>query len=372
MCACLPSPSRPKALRNQRGVILISVLLVVALVAALAIKFTDQYQLGLARAESRWHGVQARQFLEGTEEVAKLLFDVANIDPETDYLGEPWGNQVPIEEEGVTGVAQLVDVTSQLNLNDLAGALDASKPLGDPSRYKEPQRRFIRLLQTFPERPINQGEAEGLLEAVVDWLDNDDTESGMYGAESNYYQGLAEPYMAANGEFRSIDELRLVRGFNEMPDLVNLLLPYVSVLPGSEAGLNINTLAASVQLETPQGTQERANNLVRSLGGIKELTPLNDAEALQFMAQRPETGFGDDRELIEEWMKNFPDRELDGSGLKLKTRYFWLNASVQLLDQRRRMRSLLLVGDNNRLKVLQRDDVYEFPRIVQSDKNKRR
>jgi len=39
---------------RQRGMVLILVLLVVALVVGLSVKYASQFQLGMARAESRW------------------------------------------------------------------------------------------------------------------------------------------------------------------------------------------------------------------------------------------------------------------------------------------------------------------------------
>lgn len=376
MCGSLHSLNSNKRFRlaQQRGVILIAVLLTVALVAALGIKFAAQYQLGLARAESRWHGLQARAFLEGTEEVAKLLFSTADLDPNTDYLGEPWGNEVPIEEEGVTGFAKLTDATAQLNLNDLNSALVAEKPQGSPDRYSEPQRRFIRLLQTFPDMPLGQQEAEGLLEAVVDWLDPDDAESGMGGAESNYYQGLADPYMAANASFKSIEELRLIRGFNEHPELVNRLLPFITVLPIQGAGININTLEAvlvqpGTKPEPGETGGNQANNLVRALGSADSLDPMSDADAIQFLMERKETGFPDTASIGEAWSRMFSGRQLDATGLNIKTNYFWLNASVQMVDQRRNMRSLMQKNEDGSvtLKVIQREDVYELPNVVRPD-----
>src|SRR5690606_30080488 len=228
-----------------------------------------QYQLGLARAEARWHGAQARAFLEGTEEVAKLMFSVADNDPNLDFLGEEWSAQVPIEDDGVTGVAQLVDATAQLNLNDLITPVVVDKPMGDAGRYSEPQRRFIRLLQTFPDLPLNQNEAEYLLESVLDWMDADDNESGMGGAESNYYQGLKNGYLPANAPFKSVDELRLVRGFNDLPYLVLRLQAFVTVLPGDKVGMNINTLDAI----SPFG--EGINNLWLTLNDVNSLAPLS-------------------------------------------------------------------------------------------------
>jgi general secretion pathway protein K len=377
VCGSLPSLNSLRSNRansRQRGVILIAVLLTVALVAGLGIKFAGQYQLGLARAESRWHGLQARAFLEGTEEVAKLLFSTADLDEKIDYLGEPWANEVPIEEEGVTGIAKLVDATTQLNLNDLDGVLPADKPIGTPDRYTEPQRRFIRLLQTFYDVPLGQQEAEALLESVVDWIDQDDGESGMGGAESNYYQGLADPYMAANAPFRSVDELRLIRGFNENPLLVNRLLPYVTVLPGNTVGININTLEAviiqeGVEVEPGDQGANQANNLVRALGSADSLEPMTDSDAIQLLMDRPETGFADAAAVTEAWSKMFSGRQLDTTGINSKTNFFWLHASVQMVDQRRNMRSLMERGEQSTLRVRQREDVYELPTVARPDED---
>lgn len=362
---CLNSSSNP-AIRpsTERGTVLVLVLLIVALVAGLSVKFAAQYQLGLARAETRWHGAQARAFLEGTEEVAKLMFPEADLDINIDYLGEPWGSEVPIEDEGVTGFAKMTDATIQFNLNDLARPIDLTKPDGTPERYSESQRRFIRLLQTFPDLPLDQNQAEMLLAGVVDWIDADEAESGSGGAESNFYQGMKEPYRAANALFKSVDELRLVRGFNESPILVMLLQPFITALPIADAGLNINTM----DLVGPYG--KGINNLLLCINGSADLVPMNPSDMEQFIASRPPTGFADKQGITEAWNTMFAGKPLDVDGLNTATKYFWLNSTVQLVDQRRSMRSLMMRGaEPGTLKVIRRDDVFELPTVDRSEKD---
>jgi general secretion pathway protein K len=360
---CLNNSNKRAAGRSaQRGTILVLVLLIVALVAGLSVKFAAQYQLGLARAETRWHGTQARAYLEGTEEIAKLMFREGDIDAAIDYLGEPWGSKVPIEDEGVSGFAQLTDATNKLNLNDLARPVDLTQPDGTPERYSEAQRRFIRLLQTFPELPLDQNQAEMLLLAVVDWVDADENESGSGGAESNFYQGMEDPYRPANALFKSVDELRLVRGFNEAPELVTLLQHFVTVLPVTDAGLNVNTL----DLVGPYG--KGMNNLLLCINGSTDLSPLNPADIEQFIVARPPTGFADNQAITTAWNSVFPGRPLDADGLKTQTKYFWLNSTVQLVDQRRSMRSLMVRGnEQGTLQVMRRDDVFELPTVDRSE-----
>lgn len=380
MCGYLPYLNyhhrNPKAASaKQRGAVLIMVLLIVALVAGLGIKFASQYQLGLARAESRWHGMQARAFLEGTEELAKILFPEADIDLKTDYIGEPWGNEVPIEEDGVTGVAKLVDATSKFNLNDLypKSLFNPELPDTDPKRYSDRQRFFIRLLQAFPEAPVSTNEAIYLLEALTDWVDSDDAESGQGGAESNYYQSQPEPYMAANGLFQSVEELRLVRGFTERPELVNSLLPYITVLPANDVLMNINTFAAGGDAEESTGEQGQPfNRLLLALNAEDELEIISEMDAQAFMSKRSETGFADVPELMEAWNTQF-SKPLDAGVFKFQSDYFWLEATVQLVDQRRSMRSLMrAISDpdsgGRSLTVIQREDVFELPSSVRKKK----
>lgn len=351
-----------RSARPQRGTVLVLVLLIVALVAALSVKFAEQYQLGLARAETRWHGAQARAFLEGTEEVAKLLFADADLDRDADYLGEPWSSEVPIEDEGVSGVARLVDATSQLNLNDLFSGSSLSTEIAPnlPERYTEPQRRFIRLLRTFEDVPLAEDQAIYLMEAVVDWMDPDDQESGQGGAESNFYQSMPEPYQPANTLFKSVDELRLVRGFNENPMLVLRLMPFITVLPQSSVGLNVNTI------EPMSPTGKGVNNLLRSINDHNTLEPATEADVEFSFKSRKDSWFQSDAEV----QNAFVNKSVEG--LNRRTAFFWLYSTVQIVDQRRSMRSLMTrteVNGRPSLTVIQREDVYELPTVNRPDED---
>jgi len=66
------------------------------------------------------------------------------------------------------------------------------------------EKLFVNLGQT-PD------EARALVAAIEDWRDPDN-ETRLGGAESSYYMALARPYRPANEDFRSIEELLLVRG----------------------------------------------------------------------------------------------------------------------------------------------------------------
>ncbi len=340
-----------KYLRNsgrEQGAVLIMVLLIVALVAGLGIKFAGDYQLGLARAEARWHGAQARAYLFSGEGAAiKFL---ATDDAAVDYREELWGQPVPIELPDNMGnlLITVDDANSKFNLNRLLNvqADFATKAPSDATRYTPSQRMFIRLLQALPNpddphTPLVQSPetAIAILEAIVDWTDPDMETSGANGAENDYYLGQPDPYQAANMPFRSVEELQMVRGVT--PKIMQALRPYITVLEPSET-LNVNTMPEL---------------MFRCINLSTELTPLSESQAQALMAEKPTTGFyaslGD---FDTSWNK------VNGAGgaqvdkeLAVNTKYFWLTTIVQIGDQRRVGRSLLLRG-NPLFKVVRREE----------------
>lgn len=340
--------------KSQTGAVLIMALLIVAVVAGLSIKFAGDYQLGLTRAESRWHGAQARAYMLGMENAALKLLEEADENPEVDYLGEGWDTEVPFEIEGGWLLARAVDATSLIDLNSLAGNNFGERPMNDPERYTEPQRRFIRLLQTFPDLPIQLEEACQIVEAIVDWLDPDDEVSGFGGAESYYYQGLEMPYNAANGPFRSVDELRLVRYMT--PELMILLRPYVTVLqrpvnPGQQQGGEQGT-ASTINVNT------MPLHLLRTFNSKGSLAPLGEMEAEQLAQALPMDGFYASVEDFKEgWNTSVGGGELDVTGLDVKTDFFWLYIQVDLVEQRRGMQSLIQ-RNGQKFNVVLRNDTY--------------
>ncbi len=337
--ACLKLPS---SMKTERGAVLIMALLIVSVVAGLAVKFTGEYQLGLAKAESRWHGAQARSYLLAAETVARYVLEL-DPDPEVDYPEEGWGGETPVELGGVWLFVSITDAQSRMNLNDLAGGnLNSELAPSDPGRYTEMQRRFIRLLQTFDEEgiPLNPDEAIAVLEAVVDWMDRDNEISGFNGAESDYYLGLDPEYLPANRPFASVEELRLVR--HVTPELMELLRQHVVVLPPGQS-TNLNTMSA---------------RLLRTINSEEDLLPLSQSQVELLMQAWPAEGYYPDKNSFRGdsvWASLGVTPETET--LSVKTNHFAVNTMASLVEQRRSMRSILRRTEDE-LQVVRRNDVY--------------
>ncbi|MBU1235254.1 MAG: type II secretion system minor pseudopilin GspK [Gammaproteobacteria bacterium] len=150
---------------------------------------------------------------------------------QTDHLGEIWATKVAptaVEDGEVAG--EIVDYSGLFNLNGLV-----ANGIVVPDQV-ESYKRLLRIIG------ISSGEADGLAAALVDWLDDDEKREAN-GAESTWYAEHGKRYRAANGPLMDIDELGLVRGYNE--DVIDRLRSLVAALPES-VPLNVNTASPEV------------------------------------------------------------------------------------------------------------------------------
>jgi len=157
-----------------------------------------------------------------------LLEDAAQ--NSTDHLGENWAMGLPtLPVEGGTIKVSIEDAQGRFNLNSV----------GTPANLQVLS-RLLEVLRLDPQ----------LANAVLDWIDSDSVASAG-GAEDVDYLNLNPPYRAANRPMASVDELRLIRGFDAKT--VAALLPYVTVLPVATNDINVNT-ASPVVLAALTGT----------------------------------------------------------------------------------------------------------------------
>jgi len=343
-------------IKQQRGVVLIMVLLIVAVITGLAVKFAGDFQLTMARAEQRFHGGQARQYLLSAESFAQWGLvedgkeDEKNGNNNFDHLGEAWfKTKISAPVEGGWTEAKLSDAQARFNLNQLDGRPQKYTPGGDfTERFTAEQIRFIRLLQTNDDEPLEASDAEEIVEAIIDWLDVDDNVTGSGGAETDFYSGLDVPYRAANQAFVSISELRLIKGVT--PKLYQYLEPFLVVLP-DDSGINVNTASKTVLrtinregVRTPL-SQADADTMASTRGDKEEgeEQTLSSTEAV-VNAAKENIGYKTIEEFFNENSAVFgtePLTQESTRGLTTGSEYFLLTSEVQMVKQYRRGVSLL-------------------------------
>jgi general secretion pathway protein K len=211
-------------MRRERGVAVITAILIVAVAASAAAMMLSQQSAMIDQALMVSSRAQADLYAQaGVDWARGVLAEDARRTREVDTLDEGWAQPIaalPVDRALVAGA--IGDEQGRFNLNNV---MNGNTPSG-------PDIRMLR------EILGHVGLAPELAEAIVDWIDADPDLSGSGGAEDAFYLGLQRPYRAANRPMVQLEELYRVRGFDAAA--VAKLRPWVTALPVRTA-TNVNT-----------------------------------------------------------------------------------------------------------------------------------
>jgi len=260
---------KPFSGKNERGVALVMVLALVALVAVWAVQSADEDWISLRRAENMqlasktWLAVESGQAL--------ALRTLAADDAAVDSLDEDWAldwPSFPVDDGEIAG--RIEDANRYINLNDLID----TKGVVVADAVAVVKRLFSRLALDTQ-----------LVDALVDWMDKDNKPYGSGGAEAHAYAN--KPYTIKNAPLDSMNELLLVQGFDR--EILKKLAKVVIIRPSKGvSGVNINTAPAEVLLSL-------ADNIPQ--GDVEAMIQKRDSAAYQNVAELTSGG-------INPWVAN--------------------------------------------------------------------
>lgn len=252
---------------GERGAALLTVLMLVAVMAALSASALERLRLSTRLAANAGAIDQARVYAVAAEQVAAArIGDLVErpIDPAA-WSGRTTRLPLP------TGVAtaRLDDGGSCFNLNSVVSgqpAVPGAPLLVRPAGLMQ----FIQLMQVLG---VAEPEARRVATALADWVDTD-SQAMLDGAEDAAYAGRAPGYRTGNTFLADASELRAVAGVT--PELYARLKPWICALPTSDLSpINPNSVAPD---QAP---------LVAML--FPDLVPVERARAL--IATRPAGGW---------------------------------------------------------------------------------
>lgn len=264
MNAPVARPDRPdRPVRPaERGIALLSVLLLVAVMAIVTTLILDRVNLAVRLAGNAGAADRARFAALGAEDLAareikrRLDQSPARTVNVGGWLGTP--TVLPLDDgSGALVTATVRDGANCFNLNSVV----AGKP-GD-----------------LAARPVGIGQLAGLMtalgvpaqdsrplaEALADWIDTDQAPQPA-GAEDAFYQQLDRPYRTAGQLLHDKGEVQAVRGMT--PQLYARLEPWICALPDTLLSpINVNTLlpeqAPLIMMLAPgQISLERARRMI--------------------------------------------------------------------------------------------------------------
>jgi len=285
---------------RQRGVALLTAILVVAVGTLLATNLLWLSTLDQQRAASSMAADQGLQYALGAEAwVGDILRQDLEDSPDSDHRGEYWAEEIdPLPIEGGFIVGVVIDLQGRFNLNNLVNLQ------GEEDEIMVAQ--FSRLLTLLEIDPQIAG-------AVVDWLDPDSEPRFPYGGEDDAYSRTDPQYLVANNMITSPSELMAINGFDA--ESYARIAPYVTALPNGTL-LNVNTASDYV------------------LASLSDEIDLNTAISL--VEERADMGFASVQTTFQGLVSEEMLPRLDGV-----TDHFLLRGQVTIGQTTLRIRSVL-------------------------------
>ena len=262
-------------IRDDDGTVLLSTLLVLSLMSAVALALLTTLRTSVTRSAVLEAQAQADLYAQGARDfAASQMESVARIDPAplNARLTESEPIILPFENGSMT--LAVSDGTHCFRLSALS---DTTGQGSDTARL-----RFTALMTALS---LDPGTAERIAAASVDWVDAD-SQTLPGGAEDGIYmstpQSAGGPHRTANVPMVSVSELRAVEGMNEA--IFRLLLPHLCIgETGVPTRFNIETAST-----------DHMPVLAAILGG----GPDAERIAVELIDQRPSGGYGSSEALL--------------------------------------------------------------------------
>lgn len=222
--------------RHQRGVALITAVLIVALATILAVDVGFKGYLDQRRTANAFALDQSFEIALGGEAWASDSLRRDKLQsPKQDDFTEEWATPIPpipLEDVGGEFEGQLEDLQGRFNLNNLVAFDNSGVSKVDPAAVK----RLERLLEILELEPK-------WANIIADWIDSDGDPGFPDGAEDTVYTGFTPPYRTANMPITRTTELLALPDFGL--ERYRKLAPFITALP---AGTTINVCTASPEL----------------------------------------------------------------------------------------------------------------------------
>jgi general secretion pathway protein K len=227
---------------TQRGIALVIVLWVIALLTVMALGLTMTQRTENALSRNQIDAARFRAAAEAALALAALNLLATPMD--TVPVEEVWvpdGSPRPLNFDGIKLSVSLSNEASRIDLN--RATRDELAALIEFAQGEEGNDEAVR---------------DALADAIVDWRDEDDL-TQLNGAEDDDYRTAGLPYGAADQPFGSVEELRQVLGMSR--GLYQRLAPDLTV--NNESGAVEQRFASAPVLAAVQGLAlEDAERLV--------------------------------------------------------------------------------------------------------------
>lgn len=319
---------------QQKGVALIFVLMLVAVLVGIAATMTERMSTQFYRASNLLHHQQAYWYSMGVEALAQVgIEETYKENNDNINLSQVWALQdtnYPLENGEAIG--SIHDKQACFNVNALTRL---------PNTNNNGQRPYLLkvLVYMLQEEGIDNYQAEVIADSMKEFVDSDDQIMTQSGVESATYAGFKPPYYAPNTMIADHSELRAVNQVSG--PAMKVLNKIMCAIPSTDLLINVNTLQP-----------EQALLLT---GLFQPALSLNDA--VDVLENRPRDGWKDVDTFLNQSQINTisPDIKSQASPfLTVTSQYFELDAQIKVDDSRVRLRSLIYSSDKKTTEIIRR------------------
>jgi len=188
--------------QTQRGVVLIMVLWVIAILSMIVLEFSFAMRTEIYIAKNFKEETQLYAIAEGGVQraIAELIY---KHDPTVQQKRGKKLEEIPLEQrewmtDGRTYSLPFDQGTCEVKITSESGKVNINVV------SEETLRKIMKQLS------LEEGMGDIVVDSILDWRDPDDFYR-VNGAENDYYKSLKEPYNCKNANLDSIEELLLIR-----------------------------------------------------------------------------------------------------------------------------------------------------------------
>jgi len=196
-------------LLNTNGYILLIVLIISAFLVSFTSDFFFQTSIYISSLKRARANLECEYTGLSGLEIAKAIIEIDRLGMSTGFLPNLNNNRNIDSYMDIWALDfpefPILDGTVKISIEDENSKININALISEFA----PSTKYYGILQRFF---VNMGLPMDIADAIIDWVDPDDSRFP-YGAESSgYYQTLSPPFKAKNAPADSIDELLLVKG----------------------------------------------------------------------------------------------------------------------------------------------------------------
>ena len=197
-------------LKDNGGFALIITLLIISVIVTLSLDLNSSMRTDLQAAANFRDSIRLGCIVRSGFNYAAAILIEDN--EEVDSLRELWAHSEDISSDSASMFEQ---GRFELRITDLSGKIQINSLVDEDGGIDENHKKFLETFLGLKEFGLDPEKVEYIVDAVTDWMDEDDEVNGFGGAENSYYQSLAKPYPCRNGRLNSIEELLLIKGITK-------------------------------------------------------------------------------------------------------------------------------------------------------------